>query len=92
MLSDTFLLHSTPTATLDLHGFRADEVQRAVEPFLRRQRSGAVVHIITGRGRGSPGKPVLGPRVRALLGGSLSALVGAFVKDEDGGGYLVRRA
>lgn len=91
MLSETFLLHSTPADTLDLHGFRAAEVEPAVAAFLRRQRPGAVVHIITGRGRGSAGKPVLGPRVRALLVGGLSRHVEAWVKDVDGGGYLVRR-
>lgn len=85
------LLDATPAETLDLHGFRASEVPAAVEGFLRRQRAGVVVHIITGRGRGSPGKPVLGPRVRALLAGQLNGLVGDYAKDLSEGGYLVRR-
>ncbi len=85
------LLDATPADTLDLHGFRASEVMTAVEAFLRRQRPGAVVHVITGRGRGSPGKPVLGPRVRALLAGRLNGLVADYAKDLSEGGYLVRR-
>jgi len=85
------LLDAAPADTLDLHGFRASEVPAAVEAFLRRQRPGAVVHVITGRGRGSPGKPVLGPRVRALLAGQLNGLVGDYARDLSEGGYLVRR-
>lgn len=85
------LLDAKPADSLDLHGFRADEVAPAVERFLRRQPTGTVVHIITGRGRGSPGKPVLGPRVKALLAGRLSGLVSDYAKDLSDGGYLVRR-
>lgn len=86
-----FLPGTDPSDTIDLHGFRAHEVRGAIEPFLKRQRSGAVVHIITGRGRGSPGKPALGPRVRALLHGDLRSLVAEMTKDLDEGGFLVRR-
>ena len=90
MLADA-LLDARPTDTVDLHGLRADEVQRALEPFLKRQRSGAVVHIITGRGRGSRGQPALFPRVRVLLTGALAGLVADMTKDVDAGGFIVRR-
>ncbi len=90
VLSDA-LLDARPADTLDLHGLRADEVQRALEPFLKRQRAGTVVHVITGRGRGSPGRPALFPRVRVLLTGALKDFVADMTKDLDSGGFLVRR-
>jgi len=78
--------------TLDLHGMAAAEATAAATAFVRRvaKRSpGALVHIITGRGRGSPGRPVLKPRIQALLkSGELP--VAAWGLDLDGGGFLVR--
>ena len=80
-------------ATLDLHGFRASEVSLALETFLtswRRRAKGAVVHIITGRGKGSPGRPVLQPRVRRLLTEEYQGRIDWFEQDDSGGGFLVK--
>lgn len=80
------------TDTLDLHGFTRAEAEAAVIAFLNRsgkKHPGALVHIITGRGRGSPGRPVLKPAVRTLLkSGSLP--VAHWGGDLDDGGFLVR--
>lgn len=82
----------TPDDTLDLHGMTASEALPAVTAFVqrvRRRKPGALVHVITGKGRGSPGPPVLKTRVRTLLrGGALP--VADWVEDVDGGGYLVK--
>lgn len=85
------LLDARPADVLDLHGLRASEIAAPLERFLRRQPAGAVVHIVTGRGRGSPGRPVLGPRVRRLLAGELAPLVAEMEKDVNEGGFVVRR-
>ncbi len=80
-------------ATLDLHGFRASEVSLALETFLtswRRRAKGGVVHIITGRGKGSPGRPVLKPRVRRLLTEDYQDRIDWFEQDDGGGGFLVK--
>jgi DNA-nicking Smr family endonuclease len=78
--------------TLDLHGLPGAAAVEAAAAFLRRvhrHRAGALVHIITGRGRGSRGRPVLKPRVRTLLKrGDLP--VASWGEDLDGGGFLVR--
>jgi dsDNA-specific endonuclease/ATPase MutS2 len=78
--------------TLDLHGMRASEALPAVTAFLQRAQRrapGALVHIITGKGRGSPGRPVLKTRVRTHLR-SAEVPVADFGVDLDGGGYIVR--
>ncbi len=80
-------------ATLDLHGFRASEVSLALETFLtswRRRAKGSVVHIITGKGKGSPGRPVLKPRVRRLLTEEYQDRIEWFEQDDGGGGFLVK--
>ncbi len=80
-------------ATLDLHGFRASEVSLALETFLtswRRRAKGCVVHIITGKGKGSPGRPVLKPRVRRLLTEDYQDRIDWFEQDDSGGGFLVK--
>jgi DNA-nicking Smr family endonuclease len=80
--------------TLDLHGMSAAEAVAAASAFVRRvhkRQPGALVHLITGRGRGSPGRPVLKPKVRTLLrSGELP--VREWGEDLDGGGFLVRLA
>ena len=84
---------SFPLATLDLHGFTADEGERRVRDFIaewRRRESGAVLRIITGKGLRSEGAPVLLGRVRELLVGPLAALVDDYVIETGGGSYLVR--
>jgi DNA-nicking Smr family endonuclease len=80
------------TDTIDLHGFRASEVNGAVVAFLQRaqQRTpNGLVHVITGKGRGSPGHPVLKGAVRALLKSDRVA-VQEWGEDLNGGGFLVR--
>lgn len=78
--------------TLDLHGMTWSEAEPAVTTFLTRVRKrapGALVHVITGKGKGSPGRPVLKTRVRTLLRTNLTQ-VEAWGPDLDGGGYLIR--
>jgi len=89
------ILHpfSGPTHdTLDLHGFTAAEADAAVIAFVQRNRKrnrNALLHVITGRGRGSPGRPVLKTRVRTLLkSGTLGSI--EWSEDLDGGGFLIR--
>ncbi len=80
-------------ATLDLHGFRAFEVPLALETFItswRRRAKGGVVHIITGKGKGSPGRPVLQPRVRRLLSEDYNERIDWFEQDDSGGGFLAK--
>jgi DNA-nicking Smr family endonuclease len=78
--------------TLDLHGMTAAEAVAAASAFVQRvqrRAPGSLVHLITGRGRGSPGRPVLKPKVKTLLkSGELP--IDAWGEDLDGGGYLVR--
>ena len=80
--------------TLDLHGFDAASAERAVADFLRRvhrRTPGGLVHIITGKGRGSSGAPVLKRTIRTLLKTNPAGLpVADWRNDLDGGGYLVR--
>ena len=77
---------------LDLHGMTAAEALPAVSAFVRRvhrSRPGGLVRVVTGKGRGSPGQPVLKTRVRTLLReGALP--VAEWGGDLDGGGYLIR--
>ena len=78
--------------SIDLHGFAATEARAAVIDFLRRARRQSpdgLVHVITGKGRGSPGRPVLKGAVKALLRSGEVPLL-AWGEDLDGGGFLVR--
>ena len=87
------LLDARADAELDLHGFGAMEARSAVRGFLeswRRRKPGAVVHIITGRGKGSPGAPVLRGLVKTLLRSELRALVSEWGLDDGEGGYRVK--
>ena len=80
-------------AELDLHGFSANEAPAAVRTFLetwQRRKAGAILHIITGKGRGSPGGPVLRGLVAGLLKGASRALVADWAPDDAGGGFRVR--
>ena len=58
--------------------------------LVRRQRGGAVIHVITGKGRGSSGGAVLRPLVSGLLKGELRPLVADWSLDESDGGFRVR--
>ena len=87
------LLDATPVATLDLHGDTALDAERRVRDFIRTQArisSGQVIHVITGRGLGSPGRPVLPGVVRKVLKGEMSRFVQEFDKDLDEAGFLIR--
>jgi DNA-nicking Smr family endonuclease len=83
-----------PDATFDLHGQTVLEAVANAERFLRAQaraRPGAVVRLITGRGRSGAGAPIR-TRVRTLLRALKES--GAVVRDygleETEGSYLVR--
>jgi DNA-nicking Smr family endonuclease len=87
------LLDTAPVATLDLHGDTAMEAERRVRDFILTQSRiarGQVVHVITGRGRGSRGGPVLPGVVRKVLGGEVSRFVQEFDRDLDEAGFMVR--
>jgi DNA-nicking Smr family endonuclease len=87
------LLDAAADAELDLHGFSTVEAASAVRGFLetwRRRKGGAVVHLITGKGKGSAGGPVLRGLVRGLLQGELRGLVAEWALDDGEGGYRVR--
>jgi len=87
------LLDATPVATLDLHGDTALDAERRVRDFILTQSriaKGQVVHIITGRGLGSRGRPVLPAAVRKVLKGEVSRFVQEFDRDLDEAGFLVR--
>lgn len=87
------LLDGRVVAELDLHGYRAVEAPSAVRAFLdswRRRRPGAVVYVITGKGKGSADGPVLRGLVKTLLQGELRSLVADWGLDDTGGGYKVR--
>jgi DNA-nicking Smr family endonuclease len=86
------LLDATVASTLDLHGMTGVEAKARATSFLQtsaRTRPGSVVHLITGRGKNSPGGSVLKPAVRAVLR-SAGPAVAEWDEDVDGGGFLVR--
>lgn len=87
------LLDASPVATLDLHGNTALEAERRVKDFVAthaRVSRGEVVHIITGRGMGSGGRPVLPGAVRRALGSEIKRFVEEWDRDLDEAGFLVR--
>jgi DNA-nicking Smr family endonuclease len=83
-------------ATFDLHGQMVSEAAANAERFLRVQacaRRGAVVRLITGRGRGGGGAPIR-TRVRTLLRAlrDEGSVVRDYVMEESEGSFLVRLA
>lgn len=81
-------------ATFDLHGQSVLEASANTERFLRVQakaRPGAVVRVITGRGRSGGGAPVR-TRVRSLLRTlrDQGSVVRDFLLEETEGSFLVR--
>jgi DNA-nicking Smr family endonuclease len=79
--------------TMDLHGLRAAEARAWVTTTvesLARSRPGALLHVITGRGRGSTGGPVLQRTIGTLLRSGRLGGVETVATDLDGGGYMVR--
>ncbi len=86
------LIDRHPVATLDLHGFSAIQAEPAVRNFVlvwQRRKPGSVLHVVTGKGRGSGGPPVLKPKVRLLLEGPLKSVVREWSKDLDDAGFLI---
>lgn len=78
---------------LDLHGSTGEQAERRLEMFLDRVAvtgRGEVVRIITGRGAGSEGRPVLQGLVRDALNGWLQHRVSEWAVDVGSGAYLVR--
>jgi len=83
-----------PAATFDLHGQTVSEAAVNAERYLRAQakaRPGAIVRLITGRGRGGGGAPIR-TRVRTLLRTlrDQGTAVRDFVLEETEGSFLVR--
>ena len=87
------LLGAHPVRELDLHGLTARDAEGRVRDFIMtstRAASRQVVRIVTGKGKGSAGQPVLAPLVRQVLSGELSRYVAEFTADVGGGSYLVK--
>jgi DNA-nicking Smr family endonuclease len=87
-------LDRSPEVTFDLHGQSVLDAVTNVERFLAAQasaRPGAVVRLITGRGRSGGGAPIRG-RVRSLLGRLKDSgkLVRDFALEASEGSFLVR--
>ncbi len=83
-----------PDAIYDLHGQSVSEAVANVTRFLRAQakaRPGAVVRVITGRGRGGGGAPIR-TRVRTLLREHKESgrLIRDYFLEESAGSFLVR--
>lgn len=82
--------------TYDLHGQSVSEAVANAERFLRAQarvRRGAIVRLVTGRGRTGGGAPIR-TRVRTLLRGLREdgRVVRDYVLEEGEGSFLVRLA
>jgi DNA-nicking Smr family endonuclease len=80
-------------ATLDLHGTAAAEARVVLRSFLEgeaRRAPGSVVHVITGKGKGSAGGAVLRPLVAVELRGGCSHFVADWSRDAADAGFKVR--
>lgn len=87
------LLDAPVADELDLHGASQQEARTRLRDYLatsNRLHAGAVVKVITGRGRGSANGAVLKPLVERLLRGELRIYVADHALDADQGSYLVR--
>jgi len=87
------LLGAPLAGRIDLHGMSAAQAEAAVRSFIdtwRRREPGAVVLIITGKGKGSEGGAVLRPAIRTLLKTKLSGFVSDWALDDSEGAYRVR--
>ena len=82
------LLSETPDATLDLHGYTADQARLRVRDFLTthsRISAGSVVHVITGKSTA-----VLLDLVRDMLDGEAADHVDEYAGMLGGGGWVIR--
>ena len=84
----------SPEVVLDLHGQSVIEAVANAERFIRAQgkaRRGAVIRVVTGRGRAGGGAPIR-TRVRTLLRGMREdgAVVRDFLLEDSEGSFLVR--
>lgn len=78
---------------IDLHQLTADQARARVQSELdrvRKAKPGALVHIITGKGKHSNGQPVLKGTIRKLLRSGTLTQVARWDLDLDEGGFLVR--
>ena len=81
-------------ATYDLHGQSVLEAVKNAESFLRSQaraRPGAIVRVVTGRGKGGGDAPIRS-RTRTLLRRlkEQGTVVGDYVLEDGEGSFLVR--
>lgn len=87
-------LSSAPLAgRIDLHRLSVDQAEVVVRNFIetwRRREPGAVVLIITGKGRGSADGPILRPAMQTLLKTRLSGFVSEWALDDSEGAFRVR--
>jgi DNA-nicking Smr family endonuclease len=87
------LLDGPVAQTLDLHGMTAPEAQAAVRRLLENwhtRQPGAVVHVITGKGKRSADGPVLRGAVKAMLTGELREFVADWSRDDSEGGFKIK--
>lgn len=81
------------TDEIDLHGLTAAEARLRVQTCLelaRKKMPGGLIHIITGKGKNSAGRPVLKGLVRTLLTTGKLPQVATWGLDLGEGGFLVR--
>jgi DNA-nicking Smr family endonuclease len=87
------LLGAPLAGQIDLHGMSAAQAEAAVRSFIdgwRRREPGAVVLIITGKGKGSERGAVLRPAIRTMLQTKLSGYVSDWALDDSDGAFRVR--
>jgi DNA-nicking Smr family endonuclease len=87
------LLSAPLAARVDLHRLTVDQAEGVVRNFIdtwRRREPGAVVLIITGKGKGSLDGPVLRPAIQQLLKTRLSGFVAEWALDDSEGAFRVR--
>ena len=77
--------------TLDLHGETADDARHRTERWLHARAADGVrtVVVITGRGRRSPGPPVLPGEVQDLLATLRGSVVASWEPEQGGGAFRV---
>ena len=78
---------------IDLHRYTLAEAERVVRnriETLARTHRGALVHIVTGKGRNSIGGAILRPGIERLLTGPLRVHLSRCEPDLDHGGFLLR--